>query len=66
LDAPWDASVTLYKRIEDCKLFSEAGDEALSNKKILRSALLALAIEGTGLYNLTCDTWVEKSREAKK
>jgi hypothetical protein len=61
LEAPWDAStpiVTLYKRIKDCKLFAKAGDEALSDKKILRSALPA--IEGTGLYNLTCDTWTDK------
>ena len=66
LEAPWDAStpiVTLYKRIEDCKLFAEAGDEALSDKKILRSALLA--IEGTGLYNLACDNWAEKPAVTK-
>ena len=66
LDAPWDAStpiVTLYKRIEDCKLFAEAGDEPLSDKKILRAALLA--IEATGLYNLACDTWTEKATATK-
>ena len=66
LDAPWDAStpiVTLYKRIEDCKLFAEAGDEPLSDKKILRAALLA--IEATGLYNLACDNWAEKATATK-
>ena len=66
LDAPWDAAtpiVTLYKRIEDCKLFAEAGDEPLSDKKLLRAALLA--IEATGLYNLACDTWTEKPSATK-
>ena len=66
LDAPWDATtpiVTLYKRIEDCKLFAEAGDEPLSDKKLLRAALLA--IEATGLYNLACDTWTEKPSTTK-
>ena len=66
LDAPWDAAtpiVTLYKRIEDCKLFAEAGDEPLSDKKLLRAALLA--IEATGLYNLACDTWTEKASATK-
>jgi hypothetical protein len=66
LDAPWDPStpiVTLYKRIEDCKLFAEAGEEPLPDKKILRAALLA--IESTGLYNLACDNWSEKPSTTK-
>ena len=66
LDTPWDPSTpiaTLYKRIEDCKLFAEAGDEPLSDKKVLRAALLA--IEATGLYNLSCDTWNEKPKTTK-
>ena len=66
LDAPWDPATpiaTLYKRIEDCKLFAEAGDEALPDKKILRAALLA--IEATGLYNLACDNWTEKPTATK-
>ena len=66
LDAPWDPSTpiaTLYKRIEDCKLFAEAGDEPLPDKKILRAALLA--IESTGLYNLACDTWADKPSATK-
>jgi hypothetical protein len=66
LEAPWDPSTpvaTLYKRIEDCKLFAEAGDEPIPDKKVLRAALLA--IESTGLYNLACDTWMEKPTATK-
>ena len=66
LYAQWDLTTpvaVLFTRIEDCKLFAKAGEEPFTEKNILWYAYLA--IEDTGLLNLTCDTWRDKRTSAK-
>ena len=67
LDAQWDPTTpiaVLFTHIEYCKLFSEDGEEPFTEKNILCSTYLA--IEDTGLFNLTCDTWRDNPTSAIK
>ena len=57
LDAQWDLTTpitVLLTSIEYCKLFAKSVEEPFTEKNILCSAYLA--IEDTGLFNLSCDT----------
>ena len=66
LDAQWDPTtpiVVIFTRIEDCGLFTEAGEEPFTKKNII--CLTYLAIKDTGLFNLPCDTWRDNPTSAK-
>ena len=58
LSQPWDHTTPiqqLYNRMEECQLYAEAGDEPISDKRLMRHTLQA--IRDTGLYNTACDEW---------
>ena len=67
MDAQWDPTTpiaVIFTHIEGCTLFAESGKEPFTKKNILCSAYLA--IEDTGLFNLSCDNWRDKPTSAKK
>jgi hypothetical protein len=60
LRAPWDYATSiesLFNRTEDCKLYAEAGNEPISEQRLMRCTFLS--IKNTGLFNMACDQWNE-------
>ena len=66
LNEPWDPTTPiqiLYDNIEECKIFAEAGKDPISERTILRKAYMA--IKNTGMYDLSCDNWDDKTTATK-
>jgi hypothetical protein len=66
LNEPWDPTTpiqVLYDHIEECKIFAEAGKDPISERTILRKAYMA--IKNTGMFDLSCDTWDDKTTTTK-
>jgi hypothetical protein len=66
LNEPWDPTTpiqVLYDHIEECKIFAEAGKDPITERTILRKAYMA--IKNTGMYDLSCDNWDDRTATNK-